>query len=400
MIRPKDCSRGNTNTKSKQVIGKNCSGFCSSDTRMCHQQKERHSIGIDNLIQHTCTKKYQHSNTLDIHQSKSDSHLKSTTRSADVSMTPENRIHTCQTDPQILSTTLTIESSQMPPHVQTRTASVAASNTASKSKVCMKRSKSMKVDKYEKRTNFNRGESKLKKQSEDGFFKSFDDLAAAMFQESNPFKKTSSLLRQQTAAVQPNKQFTIGERNFGLQESPKSVCKSNMSPKAMPNIDRMKRKAGFTNANKNHVDKGQIDLEMIVSAKSTASTIGKVYKINGRKRINAESDNFGEFIADNHHYENNIIGKQRNRKLGRSKTVMTHDPMNSDDDLYGYHTTNKGKCKPRWTISIADPDGDVFEVKSNIQPQQDLKDVRSVCTTKFINIHKTQPRNPIDICHV
>ena len=389
MIRPKDCSRGNTNTKSKQVTGKNCSGYCSSDSRMCHQQKDRHSIGIDNLLQHTCTKKYQHSNTLDIHQSKSDSHLKSNTRSSDVSMTSENRIKTIQTDPTISSTVLTIETSQMPPHVQTRTASVAASNSASKSKVCMKRSKSMKVDKYEKRSNFNSGESKLRKQSDDGFFKSFDDLAAAMFQESNPFKKTSSLLRQQTTVIQPKKQFTIGEQTSGLQDSPKSVCKSNMSPKAIPNVERMKRKAGFTNANKNRVDKGQIDLEMVVSAKSTASTIGKVYKINGRKRINAESDSFGEGVTDNHHYENNEIGKERNRKFGRSKTVMTHDPVDNCGNSSGYPTTYKGKCKPRWTISIADPDGDVFEVKSNIQHQQDLKDIRSVCTINFININKT-----------
>ena len=47
-------------------------------------------------------------------------------------------------------------------------------------------------------------------------------------------------------------------------------------------IDNWKRRTGFTHANKKHIDKGQVDLEAIVSAKTTASslkgTMGKNFK--------------------------------------------------------------------------------------------------------------------------
>ena len=73
MIRPKDCSRGKTNNSSER---KNCSGVRSSHSAMCHLQKNRHSIGIDDSLQHTCTKKYHDSNRVDLRQVKSDSQIK------------------------------------------------------------------------------------------------------------------------------------------------------------------------------------------------------------------------------------------------------------------------------------------------------------------------------------
>ena len=181
MIRPKDCSRGKTNNSSER---KNCSGVRSSThSAMCHLQKNRHSIGIDDSLQHTCTKKYQDSNKVDLRQVKSDSQIKTTNLSLQSTLDPSamtsgTSIHAAPSVSQNLSTEMILNSTKMPPHIQTKTASVVEGNVpATRSKVCMTRSKSMKMDKYEKRnnaSNIHRGESKLKKQSEDGFFKSFD----------------------------------------------------------------------------------------------------------------------------------------------------------------------------------------------------------------------------------
>ena len=380
MIRPKDCSRGKANNSGEVTVKRSCSGFGSSHSTMCHLQKNKNSIGIENSLSHTCSKKFQNSNILDTEPRKLDSLMQGTAIITDLSMTSANPDQTTPSGSSNFSTVLAFDSSKMPPNVQqTKTASVESGSNM------MARSKSMKLDKREKRSNFSTGESRLKKQSQNGIFKSFDDLAAVMFQESVPFKKTSSLLRQQTTIVPPRKQNTIGDRGSVLQDSPKSIYMDNMSPKT--NKEKMKRRAGFTNANKSRIDKGQIDLEMIVSAKSKASTIGKVYKRNERKRKHSENEYSGEGDNDTNHYRNNVVLKGRNRKLGRSKTVLGPDPMGDDYDIPAYHRISKGVPKPRWTISIADPDGDVFEVKSNIHPQQDLKDITSVCTTKT-NYHR------------
>ena len=129
MIRPKDCSRGKANNSGEVTIRRSCSGFCPSHSTMCHLQKNKHSIGIENSLSHTCSKKYLHSNTTDINPSKLSSRMQDTTKLPDIPMTSENPTKTIPSGSSNLSTVLNFDLSKMPPHVQQTKTPVSAPNT-------------------------------------------------------------------------------------------------------------------------------------------------------------------------------------------------------------------------------------------------------------------------------
>ena len=379
MIRPKECSKGRLNTS--EIVSKNSSGACTSHAARCPRQKNKDiSITNESSTHNTSVQKCKHSKTGNTHKCHSESLKKITPQSLDV-VEFHNKPSNIISQQSLSSPKLSLFPSISPEGVRQQDLTVMRHG--------MSRSKSMRMEKGEKKFKVNGNRSTLKDRSNQGFFKSFDDLASAIFQE-NTFKKTSSLLRQQTTIAE-RKQYTMDDMWSNPQDLPDSVFyKSEVSPKHKIGkistpcrnkglVDSWKRRTGFTNANKKHIDKGQFDLEMIISAKTTASslkeTMGKGFKAKASP-LNYEYTCDRAQTSNDYNTNSMIIS---DNELEGGTHVVGLNPSTNNCHKVGSKKIKKMKSAPRWTISIADPDGDVFEEES-------LEDMESVCTVKLQKI--------------
>ena len=384
MIRPIECSKGKLNTS--EIASKNSSGTCTSHCRRLPRQKNRAiSVINESSDRDTSVQKFKNSTTGNTHKCHSESFKTITPQSLDVA-----EFHG---KPSIIIPQESLCSSKLSFSPYIPSEYVRKQDLTFKSHG-MSRSKSMRMEKCEKKFKVNNNRSTLIHQSNQSFFKSFDDLASAIFQE-NTFKKTSTLLRQQTTIAE-RKQYTMDAMRSEPKDLPDSVFytseglpKHKISKLSTPCrnkglIDSWKRRTGFTHTNRKNIDKGQVDLEMIISAKTTASSLKGTM---GKGWFKAKAPPL------NHEYTC--------ARVQKSNSCKTNSICISDNELEGgtnvvdqnLHTNNyhqvgckkimKAKSPPKWTISIADPDGDVFEVNSNIKGRGSLEDMEPVCRVKL-----------------
>ena len=377
LIRPKECSKGKLNTVEKSL--KHSSRRCSTRSAKYRTQKVKtSSCGIENSVSTSSADIFKFSNKLDSQNFESKLSERNPRESLDMSKS----FHLIPQEP---STSPFNPKRSMPSSYQRKRVSIAK-------KTSLPRSKSMKMEKYEIKDNVNDFGPLLDNKPEGSILKSFDDLAAAMFQE-NIIKKPSTLLRQQTS-VQVKENHTTEDQFAKINDIPDTLSKQ-----ITPSISKLKlgklsgqsrqnklpesltRRTTFTSSNMRHVDKGQIDLEMIISAKNKASSIKDNLKMMTKKKKSScilESAS-SETVKTRNSFARNIENNNEFKFEGNFDTTLQTHPIHNCAK-----TSSAEEEKPflstQWTIAIADPDGDVIEVNSNIKGSPHSKDdTASVC---------------------
>ena len=257
------------------------------------------------------------------------------------------------------------------------------------------RSRSMKMNKYDKKSLAVDYDPlmlrpMLRRSTDENIFKSFDTVAAAIFQEI-PLRKTSTLLRQNTvAATQKDNcddelvttQNSLLDQKTRMKVLPMGISHTNKSSSIKHNIgivDSWKRRKGFGKRITKTMDKGQVDFEMVVSAKYKASSLkenmGKIAKL----KLPVANDECHRTHNNSYKDVNVNIDDASNSDLEEGK-IITRKNRCMDDS----YTTDSRRIKDpdisnNLTISIADPQGDVTLVNTNPNGSFDNQE-DAVCT--------------------
>ena len=257
------------------------------------------------------------------------------------------------------------------------------------------RSRSMKMNKYDKKSLAVDYDPlmlrpMLRRSTDENIFKSFDTVAAAIFQEI-PLRKTSTLLRQNTvAATQKDNcddelvttQTSLLDQKTRMKVLPMGISHTNKSSSIKHNtgiVDSWKRRKGFGKRITKTMDKGQVDFEMVVSAKYKASSLkenmGKIAKL----KLPVANDECHRTHNSSYKDVNVHINDASNSDLEEGK-IITRKNRCMDDS---YTTDSKRIKNPNisnnFTISIADPQGDVTLVNTDPNGSFDNQE-DAVCT--------------------
>ena len=257
------------------------------------------------------------------------------------------------------------------------------------------RSRSMKMNKYDKKSLAADYDPlmlrpMLRRSTDENIFKSFDTVAAAIFQEI-PLRKTSTLLRQNTVAATQkdtcddevlNPQNSLLDQENRMKILPMGISHINTSSSIKHNIgivDSWKRRKGFGKRITKTIDKGQVDFEMVVSAKHKASSfkenMGKIAKL----KLPTANDECPLTLNNSYKDVNEHIDDARNSDFEDGK-IITRENRCMD---VSYTTDSKAIKNPNisnnLTISIADPQGDVTLVNTNPNGSFDNQE-NAVCT--------------------
>ena len=257
------------------------------------------------------------------------------------------------------------------------------------------RSRSMKMNKYDKKSLAADYDPlmirpMLRRSTDENIFKSFDTVAAAIFQEI-PLRKTSTLLRQNTVAatqkdncddeVVTYQNSLLDQRNRMkvLSMGIPHITKSSSTKHNVGIVDSWKRRKGFTKRITKTIDKGQVDFEMVVSAKHKASlfkeNMGKVAKL----KLSTADDECHRTHNNSNKDVNEHIKDASNSDLEEGKIIARKNRCMDDSYTTNSKNIKNSKIENNLTISIADPQGDVTLVNTNPNGSFDNQE-DAVCT--------------------
>ena len=257
------------------------------------------------------------------------------------------------------------------------------------------RSRSMKMNKYDKKSLAVDYDPlmlrpMLRRSTDENIFKSFDTVAAAIFQEI-PLRKTSTLLRQNTvAATQKDNcdvelvttQNSLLDQKTRMKVLPMGISHTNKSSSIKHNIgivDSWKRRKGFGKRITKTMDKGQVDFEMVVSAKYKASSLkenmGKIAKL----KLPVANDECHRTHKNSYEDVNLHIDDASNSDLEEGKIITRKNRCMDDSYTTDCKRIKNPNISNNLTISIADPQGDVTLVNTNPNGSFDNQE-DAVCT--------------------
>ena len=257
------------------------------------------------------------------------------------------------------------------------------------------RSRSMKMNRYDKKSLAVDYDPlmlrpMLRRSTDENIFKSFDTVAAAIFQEI-PLRKTSSLLRQNTvAATQKDNcddelvttQTSLLDQKTRMKVLPMGISHTNKSSSIKHNIgivDSWKRRKGFGKRITKTMDKGQVDFEMVVSAKHKASSLrenmGKIAKL----KLPVANDECHRTHNSSYKDVNVHINDASNSDLEEGKIITRKNRCMDDSYTTDCKRIKNPNISNNLTISIADPQGDVTLVNTNPNGSFDIQE-DAVCT--------------------
>ena len=257
------------------------------------------------------------------------------------------------------------------------------------------RSRSMKMNKYDKKSLAADYDPlmlrpMLRRSTDENIFKSFDTVAAAIFQEV-PLRKTSTLLRQNTvAATQKDNcddevvtyQNSLLDQKNRMKVIPMGISHINESSNLKYNIgivDSWKRRKGFTKRITKTIDKGQVDFEMVVSAKHKASSLKENMRKMAKLKLPTANDECHRTHNNSYKDVNEHIDDASNGDLEEGKMITRKVRCIDDSYTTNSKTMKNSNILNNLTISIADPQGDITLVNTNPNGPFDNQE-DAVCT--------------------